>query len=180
LNDFKDYIAANTIEVNTLRTSRIELVDDDAKVRMKLYIAQDDTPVVALMDAEGRGRAFLTLSGESHGQMYFCDKDGRSQFCVEVAECGEPMIRMFSAEHKLALSAYVEDGRPCIWMFDRTERDRFSMFLEPNGKPYIMMRNADEESQTKITVSDDGSECFILEDREGEEVRIPLRAPREL
>lgn len=175
-----EHILADTVEANTLRVARIEIVDDDAKVRMKLYISQDGTPVITLMDANRADRLMVTLSDNSSGWIAMRSPDGGNQFNITIDDAGEPTVFFYDSNHTIRMASYVDSGAPCVIMYDSSEVERFAMFLELDGKPYIMFRNKDEQSQTKVTVADDGSECFILEDREGEEIRIPLRAPREL
>ncbi|HEX7158452.1 MAG TPA: hypothetical protein VF214_05545 [Edaphobacter sp.] len=69
--------------VPVVRANRVEIVDQNGKMRAVLGIDNSDSvPKLALYNTEGREAAFLTLNSNGYGTMYFQDKKTEGKVSV--------------------------------------------------------------------------------------------------
>jgi hypothetical protein len=169
-----EHLRADLIEATTVRAAVVEIVDKSANSRIKMYVSDDDRPVIALQDAQARDRLYVSHDENGRGLLIFTGDDEGHRASIGLADDGRPEIRLSDGQGQLAAIIYVDDGRPALIMYDAIGHTRASMFLDEDGGPYIMFNSAAGQSQAKITVQPDGPEGLVLEDREGRTRMIRL------
>ncbi len=177
----EEHITAETVETYTLRATRIEIVNKYGEPRMKLYAAEDGTPVISLLDKDQRNKLLLTLSDEDNGWITWHNGNGDHRIVVGLKEdSGEPTVMLFDNNNVSRLAMYIDNSLPHVAFFDQIDKARLSVFVEENGRPYIMFHNRSEEGQAFVTVPEDGSNRIALEGKGDVTVTIPLDEAREI
>ena len=107
------------MNVEALRTERIELVDRGGEIRAQLGVGEDGNPGLLLYDRTGVKRVVLGVDQEGCG-LHITDSDGRARAHVAV-----------------------NAGRVTVMLQDAQERGRAALYVESDGTPYVIL--LDEE-----------------------------------
>ncbi len=177
----EEHITADTVETYTLRATRIEIVNKYGEPRMKLYAAEDGTPVISLLDKDQRNKLLLTLSDESNGWISWQNGNGDDRIAIGLKEdSGEPTVGLFDNNNVRRMLIYIDNSLPHVAFLDQNDKARLSVFVEENGRPYIMFHDRSEQGQAFVTVPEDGSNSITLEGKDDVAVTIPLDEAREI
>lgn len=154
-----------------LRAEMLEIFDKDSRRRISLFTDSDNLPAISMFDDDDKER--LTIGLEKDNQVWMAIRDQETKVRLSVSN-HEGYVGMFLNDEANNLRAvlYITDECPALNFYDANEVLRFSMFLEPDGRPYLTCYNDKEQSQAKITVPTNGSNGLIFEDEDGNEYRL--------
>ncbi len=107
------------MNVEALRTERIELVDKEGEIRAQFGVGEDGNPGILLYDRSGVKRVVLAVDSDGCG-LHITDSDGRARAHVAV-----------------------NSGRVTVMLQDAKERGRAALYVESDGTPYVIL--LDEE-----------------------------------
>ena len=107
------------MNVEVLRTERIELVNIEGEVRAWMGVGEDGNPGLVLHVRNGVKRVVLAVDGDGCG-LHVTDRDGKARAHVAV-----------------------NNDRVTVMLQDAQERGRAALYVESDGTPYVIL--LDEE-----------------------------------
>ena len=72
----QEYLFRETLDAETVRAQRYEVVDADGTARLKLYTAADGTPCFVLLNPDQDVRVTISLDDNERGWIGFFGKKG--------------------------------------------------------------------------------------------------------
>src|SRR5947208_2927934 len=103
------------MNVEVLRTERIELVDKDGEVRAHFGVGDDGNPGLVINDQDGIQRIVLGVDPSGCG-LHITDRNGRARAHVAV-----------------------NGDRVTVMLQDQEERGRAALYVESDGTPYVLL-----------------------------------------
>jgi hypothetical protein len=100
-----------------------DLLDKSGKVRIMLN-TMTDSPVIAILDAEGKTRASMGIDGPRGPVIEFDDAQSTARARIQLASSGEPSISLSDANGNRRAILTVFKGSPYLWLSDEKEKNR--------------------------------------------------------
>lgn len=117
---------ANAVQAN-VKTQRLEIVDNNGVTRMVMTTIDGSRPSLALVDKDGKDRAWLFLSEDGSPNMILIDgarlvqmdKNGEIRFAQRLDKDGLPVFSLMDADGQVRTMVRLgKDGSPALGTFD--------------------------------------------------------------
>jgi hypothetical protein len=183
---------------DTIRTKRIELVDDGGEIRalldadpsgsgavginlfdsggnprVSLAIAEDDTPTFSLHDESGTLRVWISSGPDGQG-IRMCDDKGAPRLQLQLDQSGGADLLMLdqSGANRVVVSQMGDRGGAPILLFkDENGKDRLQLQVGPESISTIRFNGEDGQLQVALGRDPDGESLFVYRDENGEQKR---------
>jgi hypothetical protein len=119
---------------------KLRLLDSKDKVRGVLAIGNDDTPLLALLDADGKVRCVLTLDTNGYGNFSLNDQNNSPQLTLGTTDSG-PAVVLQEKQKGSCISLASTNADTVISIKDNNARQRVSLGVEPSGTPQLRLLN---------------------------------------
>ena len=87
-------------QAGTLRTSRLEIVDNAGRVRAVFAIAKDGQPIVSLLGRSGEPRATMSLGDADAPVFHMNGRNGKSRMVMALGDADVPVFTMHGTASK--------------------------------------------------------------------------------
>jgi len=131
----------------TLRTSRLELVNAEKKVEAVLSPAPGGG--VAISDQMGGNKTVIGV-GDRGPELILTTRDGGNGIRMNITPQGKVLFGLYDGNHKARATMSVVPSGPSIDLRDERGKIRLGLTLQENGDPYVEL--VDSAGHTVVSV----------------------------
>ncbi len=181
--------AVQAQDSDTLRGKRLEIVDDQGRVRARMSAAggatefelwgddmttnvavrikKDGAMAINLTDAKQKSRVVLGATADGWSGLAFADKEGRQRAGLGNDKDGAPTLSMNFANGKLASLLTVQGEKDSILVMNDPKGANMAAFGNSNGQPNLLLLDAKGNERMKLVLKEDSSPAMMLRDAGG-------------
>jgi hypothetical protein len=160
-------VGAGAVLLGALASVRI--VDSTDKVRGVFGLSNDETPVFALIDAEGKARTVVTLDAEGNPSLAFTDKTEKPRLSMAHTDSG-PAVVLRHKDEGACLSLASAPGETGIVIQDADNKARLSSVLNKDNVTLLVFKDGAEKPRAYIGTDSDGKPEMKLLDEKGGDI----------
>lgn len=144
------------------------LRDNAGNIRGDWRVADDDSTVLAMIDAEGKPRAGLGVLQDGETVFSLHDREGMSRGHWRVFADGATALNLLEKDgNPRAGFAVLPDGTTMLDLSNRQGKSRGSWMVLPDGKSTLSLRDEKGKARCRLDVNRDGTTTIWLIDAEG-------------
>jgi hypothetical protein len=125
-------------EPTVLDCQKLRLLDSQDRVRGMLSCAKDDTPLLALYDANGKARCVVTLDETGYASLGITDENGSPRISIANTDDGPAMI-LRESKGGSCISFATTKADSAVTVKDSGGRARVNLGVEADGKPVLRL-----------------------------------------
>jgi hypothetical protein len=148
---------------------KVRIVDSTDKVRGVFGLSNDETPVFALIDAEGKARTVVTLDAEGNPSLAFTDKTEKPRLSMAHTDSG-PAVVLRHKDEGACLSLASAPGETGIVIQDADNKARLSSVLNKDNVTLLVFKDGAEKPRAYIGTDSDGKPEMKLLDEKGGDI----------
>ena len=150
-------VSTSAVPAPVLRTERLELVDSEGRIRVRLGIEADRSVGLGVLDQAGNARLVAGVTTDERPVVGFVDHTGQQRSSWALTPDGAPSIVFHNPQHGTVVIGAFGDGPIGLGVLDVSRQPRVRLVMNPDGGEGLMLYDATGQPRLLFGLQSDGT-----------------------
>lgn len=144
------------LQVDSIQTRKVELVDTQGNVRIRLALSsKDGAPELTFYDQTKQQRICLGLGDQESPSLALLDEKEQKRLSLNLGSAGGPVMQYLDSEGTIRLQIHLSLESLSLLLLNKKGIPRANLFLTAEGEPHLALTDQSGKKSRVVTVSRD-------------------------